>query len=164
VGSTSLLRQRVVPILAVAALAVTPVAHGSPDPPPGSKALRPDPVPAATPSSTPHSVPAHAVPVPKSTPRIVVNRPAVSQIVTTRARVVTPPKPRPAAKPSPPKHAAANKRRSPPSFVLPPIPVPHIVSTPLENRPSPLLAAFALALAALAAGSGARLVRVWSNR
>jgi hypothetical protein len=51
-----------------------------------------------------------------------------------------------------------------PKLELPPIVVPAFVSTPLRPRSQAELAALALALAALTAGSGAGLVRAWSRR
>lgn len=168
-GRISLLRP-VAPVAVAFTLAVAPAAHGAPDPAPGSKTLRPDPVPSAAPAPAQRSAPVHAAtaPAPKTTGRVVITRPAAPRVVVTHTTVVTPAKPKPAVpavQPAPPKHAApVTKHRLPSPFVLPPIPVPHIVTDPLERRPSPLLAAFALALAALAAGSGAQLVRAWSTR
>jgi hypothetical protein len=52
-----------------------------------------------------------------------------------------------------------------PKLELPPIVVPAFVAAPLAQRPKPaVLAALALGLAALTAGSGAGLVRAWSRR
>jgi hypothetical protein len=51
-----------------------------------------------------------------------------------------------------------------PKLELPPVVVPAFVSTQLRPRSQAGLAALALALAALTAGSGAGLVRAWSRR
>jgi hypothetical protein len=63
-------------------------------------------------------------------------------------------------------HRAAPRHRRAPALVdlrLPPVLVPAFTA-PLRERPPVELAALALALAALAAGSGARLVASWSRR
>ena len=51
-----------------------------------------------------------------------------------------------------------------PKLELPPVIVPAFIPSTLSRRPQVDLAALALALAALTAGSGAGLVRAWSRR
>jgi len=152
------------PLLAgLALLGPGPAQAGSssPDAPPGSSGLRPDPAPAGA----ARPAPVHRTVV--TAPRIVIRQP-VSRPASAPAAV---PKPRPAvrpvsrAKPRPKPRPA--HRRHPPALLpkLPPIAVmPALAIEPLRQRPPAALAALALALAALTAGSGAGLVFSWSRR
>ncbi len=162
-GRNVLLR-RTSPLAVVAVLVLLAPATGhassfSPDPPPGASELRPDPAP-SSPSGAQLSPPAPA--------RAVVTLPAAPvRAVTTPATVQ--PRPVKSAPRSSPRRPAERTlphtdRLALPKLELPPIVVPAFVSSPLRPRSEAVLAALALALAALTAGSGAGLVRAWSKR
>ena len=159
----NLLLRRASPLAAVLVLlapAAGQAASFSPDPPPGATGLRPDPAPSAR--SEPKPEPSLHAPA-----RAVVAR----QVVPVRA-VTTPTETRAAPPPRRPRRPAAHTRphaaRSAiPKLELPPVVVPAFIPATLRRRPPPglaALAAIALALAALTAGSGAGLVRTWSRR
>ena len=151
----NLLLRRTSPLAAVLVLLAPAAGHASsfsPDPPPGANGLIPDAAPSA--SSRPPAAVQHA-------PARAVARPAAVQTVTAPAPVrAVPRRPRhPAVRPRP--HAI---RIAIPKLQLPPVVVPAFIPSALGRRPQADLAALALALAALTAGSGAGLVRVWSRR
>lgn len=84
--------------------------------------------------------------------------------MTTPAPVRSTSQPRPR-----PRHAVERARPhrariAIPNLELPPVIVPAFIPSTLGRRPQADLAALALALAALTAGSGAGLVRAWSRR
>jgi hypothetical protein len=153
-----LLRQSA-PLIAVAALlVVAPVAAGSPQPdraPSTPATLAPDPVPGTKVPGTSSTAPAR-VPTPASSRRVYV-APTPAKPVT-HATV---------------KHAAvkpAHRRASParPSrYVLPRIAFPALIAADPVRVPGDLdaiLAGLALLLAAVTAGSGARVIAVWNRR
>jgi hypothetical protein len=155
-GERNVLLRRTTPLAIGAVLVLLAPAAGrassfSPDPPPGSSRLRPDPAPFAP------AVPQRSLPAPAR--RVAAPLPAPVRAVTTpvtRRRASRPSAPRPR------QHSGA--RLALPKLELPPVVVPAFVSTPLRSRSEAGLAAVALALAALTAGSGAGLVRAWSRR
>jgi hypothetical protein len=162
-GRNVLLR-RTSPLAVAAVLVLLAPATGqassfSPDPPPGASELRPDPAPSAPAGSQPAPparagtvVTSPAAPVRAVTTPPAVQRPSVHRSPRTSSR-------RPTAQRRP--HA---DRLALPKLELPPVVVPAFVSTELRPRSTAGLAALALALAALTAGSGAGLVRAWSKR
>ena len=167
-GSASLLRLAA-PFAAVVVLAVPPAGLASPDPAPSASRLQPDPAPSVAPVPATHRVPApvHATGVASTPARVAVTHSVVLPVpVVTRPVVVNAPAPTPTRRPVSRRPPAPVKKhhRALPALELPRIVVPQIVPTPLERRASPLLAALALALAVLTAGSGAGLVRAWSRR
>ena len=162
-GRNVLLR-RTSPLAVVAVLVLLAPATGlassfSPDPPPGASELRPDPAP---------SSPAGSQPVLPPRARTVVSRPATPvRAVTTPATVLRQPvraAPRSSSRRPAEQTRPRTDRVALPRLELPPVVVPAFVSTPLRPRSQAELAALALALAALTAGSGAGLVRAWSRR
>lgn len=151
----NLLLRRASPLAAVLVLLAPATGHAasfSPDPPPGANGLRPDPAPSA---------PAPVRAVVRAPVRAVVP-PAQVQSVTAPApaRVVPRARPRHAVELARPHKA----RIAIPNLELPPVVVPAFIPSALGRRPQTGLAALALALAALTAGSGAGLVRAWSRR
>lgn len=153
-----LLRQSA-PLIAVAiVLAVAPVAAAGtphPDQAPSTPAtLAPDPVPGTVVPGTSRGAPSRVTTPASSRPVYVA--PATAKPVT-RAKV---------------KHAVVPKvhERAParPSrYVLPRIAMPALIAAGPVRAPRDLdaiLAGVALLLAALTAGSGARLVSVWNRR
>jgi hypothetical protein len=159
-----LLRRFTLPIAAAAALAVVPVAAAgggpSPDRAPDAPAtLAPDPVPGT--SQAPPAVTRPVTTVPAAAPSSV----AVAPVVTHAA-----------PKPKPVKHAAAvhrahkqvpvKKSEPPVRFVLPRVAAPSLaaIAAAPSHDGEVALAGLALLLAAVTAGSGARLVAVWSRR
>jgi len=165
-GRNVLLR-RTSPLAVAAVLVLLAPATGhassfSPDPPPGASELRPDPAPSSSvraPVTLP--APARTVVAPAAAPVRAVTTPAASQ----RSPIHSSPRsglPRPSEK-----SRSRSDRPALPKLQLPPVVVPAFVSTPLRPRSQAglaMLAALALALAALTAGSGAGLVRAWSRR
>ncbi len=153
----NLLLRRASPLAAVLVLLAPATGHASafsPDPPPGANGLRPDPAPSA---------PSRTRPAAHTSVRTVA-RPAQVQAVTTPAPVRSTSQPRPR-----PRHAVERARPhrariAIPNLELPPVIVPAFIPSTLGRRPQADLAALALALAALTAGSGAGLVRAWSRR
>jgi hypothetical protein len=150
-----LLRQSA-PLIAVAALlAVAPrAAAGAPHPdrPPSVPAtLAPDPVPGTSPAA-----PSRVTP-PESSSRVYV-----APAPTTPVRHATV-KPKPTAAPRVRRPAPARPSR----YVLPRIAIPALIAADPVRAPRDLdaiLACVALLLAAVTAGSGARLVSVWNRR
>ena len=116
--------------------------------------MRPDPAPSA---------PAAAQRPPAvRTPIRTIAQPSQVQAVTTPAPVRTAPSSRPRR---PVERVRSHKVRiAIPKLELPPVIVPAFIPSTLGRRPQVDLAALALALAALTAGSGAGLVRAWSRR
>lgn len=159
--ASELMRQRAPLIAVVAALVVAPVAAAaSPQPdkaPSVAPALAPDPVPGSSPVGT--SSPTAATPV--TTPA----RPPAPYVAPTRTR----PKPVTHVKV---KHAVVRPRHRPAQaqptrFVLPRVALPVLITEAAASAPGDvdaILAGVALLLAALTAGSGARLVAVWNRR
>ncbi len=152
-----MLLRRISPLAAAAVLVLLAPGSGrassfSPDPPPGASAFRPDPAPSA---------PQPSLPVSRGT--AVAPPPAPVRVVTTQAPVRSTPRP---PRKQPVERARPHTGRlALPKLELPPVVVPAFVSAPLRYRPQfAELAALALALAALTAGSGAGLVRAWSRR
>ena len=149
------LLRRTSPLAAVLVLLAPATGHASsfsPDPPPGANGLRPDPVPSAP-----------------SRPRAVVRTPIRTVAPLARVQAVTTPAPARVVPRVPPRHAVARARSrkariAVPNLELPPVIVPAFIPSALGRRPQADLAALALALAALTAGSGAGLVRAWSRR
>jgi hypothetical protein len=160
-----LLRRFTLPTAAAVALVVVPaaVAAGGPSPdraPSAPSTLAPDPAPGATvPHST--SAPVTSAPPPRtpvSIPQAVTHVNAQPRTVKRAAVVHHARKRAPAAKPKP----APVVR-----FALPRIAVPSlaaVVAVPASHDAEVALAGLALLLAAVTAGSGARLVAVWSRR
>jgi hypothetical protein len=163
----NLLLRRTSPLAAVLVLLAPAAGHAasfSPDPPPGAAGLRPDPAPSARPEPKPE--PSLRAPVLHAPARAVVTRQVPVRAVTTPTETRAAPPPRrprrPAAQARP--HAA---RPAIAKLELPPVVVPAFIPATLRRRPPAglaALAALALALAALTAGSGAGLVRTWSRR
>ncbi len=170
--AVELLRQSAPLAAAVVVLAAVPVASaGGPQPDrapsspavsspsAGSGGLAPDPVP-----GTSQAPPARSS-VPVSRPAVVT--PAVSPVApvthhTPTHTVVSPAKTKPKPKPHP--HPVAPR---PTRFVLPEIALPTLAAVGSARAPRDLdavLAGLALLLAAVTAGSGARLVAVWNRR
>jgi len=160
-----LLRQSVPLIAVLAALVVAPAAApASPQPdkaPSVAPALAPDPVP-GTPA--PRSSSQSAV-TPVTTP--------VTTPVSPRAAYVAPTHTSPKAVTHlKVKHAVVRPRHraveaQPTRFVLPRVALPVLISAAAANAPRDLdaiLAGVALLLAAVTAGSGARLVAVWNRK
>ena len=155
-----LLRQSA-PLIAVAALFVVgpAAAAGTPHPdqaPSTPATLAPDPVPGTVVPGTSSTAPSR-VTAPASSRRVYV-APAPSRPVTS-AKV----RPKPAS--VRPVHQPAPARPS--RYVLPRIAMPALIAADPARAPRDLdaiLAVVALLLAALTAGSGARLVSVWNRR
>jgi hypothetical protein len=156
-----LLRQSAPLIAVVAALVVAPVAGAaSPQPdraPSVAPALAPDPVPGSSapgtssrPAVTPVTTPAHppaAYVAPTHTPSKAVTHVKVKHTVIR------------------PRHRSVQAR--PMRFVLPRVALPVLIAGAAANAPGDvdaILAGVALLLAAVTAGSGARLVTVWNRR
>ena len=153
----NVLLRRTSPLAAVLVLLAPATGYASsfsPDPPPGANGLRPDPAPSA---------PAAAQRPPAvRTPIRTIAQPSQVQAVTTPAPVRTAPSSRPRR---PVERVRSHKVRiAIPKLELPPVIVPAFIPSTLGRRPQVDLAALALALAALTAGSGAGLVRAWSRR
>jgi hypothetical protein len=162
-GRNVLLR-RTSPLAVAAVLVLLAPATGhassfSPDPPPGASELRPDPAPSSSAGSQLQlPAPARTVVVPPAAPVRAVTTPATVQRRPVRTTSPAGSR-RPAARTRP-----HTDRLALPTLELPPVVVPAFVSTQLRPRSPAGLAALALALAALTAGSGAGLVRAWSRR
>jgi hypothetical protein len=155
-GERSLLR-RLAPLLAVVALLAPAAARASsfsPDPPPGSKVLKPDPAPSAVPAAKPKVITAaKAV------------RPPTPVVRATPVETHTAPVHREKVKAAPPKPSPQPKaKRTLVVPALPPVLVPRFIEAPLSSDPPRALAALALALAALTALLGAGVVFSWSRR
>ena len=137
-------------VLVLLAPATAQASSFSPDPPPGANGLRPDP--------------AVSMRAPLATVPAVVVRRAPVHVVTAPAAPRTPlrtsPRPRRPVAPV----RTHTSRLALPRLELPPVVGPALITAPLRQRPQAELAALALALAALTAGSGAGLVRAWSRR
>lgn len=168
-----LLRQSAPLAAAVVVLVAVPVASAGgpqPDRAPsapavsgGSGGLAPDPVPGTS------RAPAARSSAPASRPAVV--GPAISPAAPAAHTTVAPTHPvrhpvvrhaKPKRKPTPHTAAAAPSR-----FVLPEIASPTLVAVGVARAPRDLdavLAGLALLLAAVTAGSGARLVSVWNRR
>ena len=154
-----LLRQSA-PLIAVAALLVVGPAAAAGTP-------HPDQAPSTPATLAPDPVPGTVVPGTSSTTPSRVTTPASSRpvyVAPAPSKPVTPAKVR--------KHAAVRPVHQPaparPSrYVLPRIAMPALIAADPVRAPRDLdaiLAVVALLLAALTAGSGARLVSVWNRR
>jgi hypothetical protein len=161
--ASELLRQSapliaVLALLVVAPAAATAAASPQPDRAPSVRpALAPDPVPgtsaprslsrpAVTPATTPVSPPAAYVAPTHTAPKAVT-------LVKVKHAVVRP------------RHRRVQAR--PARFVLPRVALPVLIAGAGANAPGDvdaILAGVALLLAAMTAGSGARLVAVWNRR
>jgi hypothetical protein len=152
----SVLLRRVSPFAAVLVLlapAAGRAASFSPDPPPGANELRPDPAPSLHPQV--------AAAVVRAAPVRTVTAPVPLRVATAPvpARVAPRSRRRPVERAQ-----SQTSRLALPRLELPPVLVPAFIPASLRPRPPAGLAALALALAALTAGSGAGLVRAWSRR
>jgi hypothetical protein len=155
-----LLRQSA-PLIAVAAvLVVAPAAAAGarhPDQPPSAAAtLAPDPVP-----GTAQAADAKRTTTPPSSRHVYVAPVSARSVVP--AKVIQRPKPASVRRTNRPTPAPAHPSR----YLLPRIALPALVATGPVHAPRDLdaiLAGFALLLAAVTAGSGARLVSIWNRR
>lgn len=161
-----LLRQSAPLIAVLAALVVAPAAAAaSPQPdkaPSVAPALAPDPVPGTSAPTTSAPTTSSQQPVsPVTTPA----RPPAAYVAPahTSPKTVTHAKVKQAV--VRPRHRAVAAR--PTRFVLPRVALPVLFTAAAANAPRDLdaiLAGVALLLAAVTAGSGARLVAVWSRK
>ncbi len=157
-----LLRQSAPLIAVLAALVVAPAAAAAASP-------QPDKAPSVAPALAPDPVPGTSVPTTSSqqpvSPATTPARPPAAYVAPAH----TPPKAVTHAKA---KHAVVRPRHRavaarPTRFVLPGVALPVLIGAAAANAPRDLdaiLAGVALLLAALTAGSGARLVAVWSRK
>jgi hypothetical protein len=160
-----LLRQ-FTPLIAVAALFVVAPAAAAGSP-------QPDRAPSVTPALAPDPVPGTSAPSRSSQPAVTPVTTAVPTPVTPRAAYVAPAHTSPhAVKHVKVKHAVVRPRHRavearPTRYILPRVALPALITGAAANAPRDLdaiLAGVALLLAAVTAGSGARLVAVWNRK